>query len=58
MSLVISLALIALGLALVLADDRVGRYSPRGPEVGAAGARVLGLVLLVGGGLLFLGWAT
>jgi hypothetical protein len=38
----------------VLGDERVGRYGPRGPEAGAAMARSLGLILLVGGGLAFL----
>jgi hypothetical protein len=47
---------IAAGLVMVLADDRIGRRAPRGPEVGAAMARILGLILLVGGGLAFLSW--
>ena len=51
-----SLAAIALGLVLVLTDERVGRYGPRGPEAGAVLARTLGLILLVGGGLAFLAW--
>ena len=54
---VIAIAAIALGVALVLADDRVGRISPRGPETGAVQARVMGLILLVAGGLTFLNWA-
>ncbi len=45
---------ILVGLAMVLGDERVGRYGPRGPEAGAAMARSLGLILLVGGGLAFL----
>lgn len=52
-----SLAAILLGLALVLGDEHVGRRARRGPEVGAANARTLGLILLVGGGLAFLNWA-
>lgn len=47
---------IFLGIGLVLGDDRVGRYGPRGPEAGAALARTLGLILLIGGGLAFLAW--
>ena len=47
---------IAAGLVRVLTDDRIGRRAPRGPEAGAAMARVLGLILLVGGGLAFLTW--
>jgi hypothetical protein len=54
--LVPALVAIAAGLALVLADDRIGRRAPRGPEAGAAMARMLGLILLVGGGLAFLAW--
>ena len=54
--LVPALLAIAIGLVLVLGDDRIGRRAPRGPETGAAMARVLGLVLLVGGGLAFLTW--
>ena len=48
---------IAAGLVMVLADDRIGRRAPRGPEAGAAMVRMLGLILLVGGGLAFLSWA-
>jgi hypothetical protein len=47
---------ISLGLVLVMADDRIGKRAPRGPEAGAAMARMLGLILLVGGGLAFLTW--
>ena len=54
MSILLGTFACALGLALILADERVGRYAPRGPESGAALARVLGLILLVGGGLTFL----
>lgn len=51
-----ALLAISLGLVLVMADDRIGRRAPRGPETGAAMARILGLILLVGGGLAFLTW--
>ena len=54
--LVPALLAIALGLVLVLGDDRIGRRAPRGAEAGAAMARVLGVILLVGGGLAFLTW--
>lgn len=47
---------ISAGLVMVLGDDRIGRRAPRGPEAGAAVARILGLILLVGGGLAFLTW--
>lgn len=47
---------ISAGLVMVLGDDRIGRRAPRGPETGAAMARILGLILLVGGGLAFLTW--
>jgi hypothetical protein len=52
---VIGLAAVFLGLVCVMGDERIGRRAPRGPEVGAALSRALGLILLVGGGLLFLG---
>ncbi|HEX6749242.1 MAG TPA: hypothetical protein VF092_18235 [Longimicrobium sp.] len=54
--LVPAIIAIVLGLVLVLGDDRIGRRAPRGPEAGAAMARMLGLFLLVGGGLMFLTW--
>ena len=44
------------GLVMVLADDRIGQRAPRGPEAGSAMARMLGLILLVGGGLAYLTW--
>ena len=46
---------IATGLVLVLADQSIGRRV-RHAESGAAMSRMLGLILLVGGGLLFLTW--
>ncbi|HEX2205524.1 MAG TPA: hypothetical protein VHG91_19590 [Longimicrobium sp.] len=49
------LAAIALGLVFVLADEKIGRNAVRGPETGAARARILGFILLVGGALTFLG---
>jgi hypothetical protein len=52
-----ALLAITVGLVLVLADDRIGRRAPRGAEAGAAMARMLGLILLVGGGLAFLAWS-
>jgi hypothetical protein len=52
----IALLSISAGLVMVLGDDRIGRRAPRGPEAGAAVARILGLILLVGGGLAFLTW--
>lgn len=53
----LALLAIATGLTMVLVDDRIGRRAPRGPEAGAAMARILGLILLVGGGLAFLTWS-
>jgi threonine/homoserine/homoserine lactone efflux protein len=53
----LAVAAIVAGITFVLADDRVGRISPRGPETGAVQARVMGLILLVAGGLTFLNWA-
>jgi hypothetical protein len=54
--LVPALIAIGIGLVLVLADDRVGQRAARGPEAGAAMARMLGMILLIGGGLAFLTW--
>jgi hypothetical protein len=54
--LIPALIAITTGLVLVMADDRIGRRAPRGPEAGAAMARMLGFILLVGGGLAFLAW--
>jgi uncharacterized membrane protein len=56
----LALAAVALGLALVLADQHVARSVLRrtaDPESGAATARVLGLILFVAGGVAFLAWA-
>jgi hypothetical protein len=47
---------IGLGLTLVLADERLARRATRNPESGAAMSRMLGLILLVGGGLMYLSW--
>ena len=47
---------IATGLVLVLADQNIGRRTRTNPESGAAMSRMLGLILLVGGGLMFLSW--
>ena len=47
---------IAAGLVLVIADQTIGRHARRNAESGAAMSRMLGLILLVGGGLMFLGW--
>ena len=55
--LLTSLLAIAAGLVMVLADDRIGRRAPRGAEAGAARARMLGMILLVGGGVAFLAWS-
>jgi hypothetical protein len=52
----VALLSIAAGLVMVFADDRIGRRTARGPEAGAAMARMLGVILLVGGGLAFLAW--
>lgn len=58
MPAVLGLAALALGLVCILADHHVGRAVRRTaePEAGAATARILGLILLVGGGLAFLAW--
>lgn len=56
----LGLAALVLGLALVLADQRVARSVLRRadrPEAGAATARMLGLILFVAGGVAFLAWA-
>ena len=54
--LILAIIAISTGLVLVLADDRVGKRAARGPEAGAAMARILGMILLIGGGLAFLSW--
>ena len=51
----LALLSIAIGLALVLADQSVARRA-RHAESGAAMSRMLGLILLVSGGLMFLSW--
>jgi hypothetical protein len=52
----LALLSIAAGLFMVLADDRIGRRAPRGPEAGSAQARMVGMILLVCGGVAFLAW--
>jgi len=47
---------IAAGLMLVMADQNIGRRARPNAESGAAMSRMLGMILLVGGGLLFLTW--
>lgn len=54
---ILGLAAVVLGIVCILADHGIGRLSPRGPESGATLSRVLGLILIVGGGLAFLGWS-
>ncbi|HEU0014598.1 MAG TPA: hypothetical protein VFQ45_12990 [Longimicrobium sp.] len=59
MPAIAGLLLVALGLVLVLWDEQVGRTvwkRATGPEAGATASRVLGLILLVSGGVLFLTW--
>ncbi len=51
----LALVSIATGLALVLADQSIGKRV-RNAESGAAMSRMLGLILLVSGGLMFLTW--
>ena len=52
----LALLSIALGMVLVLADQSIGRRARANPESGAAMSRVLGMILLVGGGVMFLSW--
>jgi hypothetical protein len=47
---------IATGMVLVLADQSIGRRARANPESGAAMSRMLGLILLVSGGVMFLAW--
>jgi hypothetical protein len=47
---------IAIGLTLVLADEKLALRTGRNPESGAAMSRMLGMILLVGGGLMYLTW--
>jgi hypothetical protein len=53
-----SIVAIVLGVAMVFADERIGKLAPRGPEAGAAMTRGLALILLVGGGLALLSWTN
>ncbi|HET7230319.1 MAG TPA: hypothetical protein VFJ16_09970 [Longimicrobium sp.] len=52
----LSIVSIFIGMALVMADQNIGRRARHNPESGAAMSRMLGLILLVGGGLMFLTW--
>lgn len=59
MPAVLGLVAIALGIACILADEQISRTVWRqaeDPQAGAASARVLGLILFVGGGVAFLAW--
>lgn len=60
MAAILGIAAIALGLACILADERISRavwHEADGSESGAASTRVLGLILFVAGGLAVLAWA-
>lgn len=60
MTAILALAAIAVGLACIMADQHISRTvfgREEEPESGAASARVLGLILFVGGALTFLAWA-
>ena len=60
MPAVLGLVAIALGIACILADEKISRTvwrTAEDPQAGAASARVLGLILFVAGGLAFLAWA-
>ncbi|HET7461686.1 MAG TPA: hypothetical protein VFJ82_10565 [Longimicrobium sp.] len=52
----LAIVAIAAGLLLVIGDQNIGRRARPNPESGAAMSRMLGLILLVGGGLMFLSW--
>jgi len=52
----VAIVSIFIGLALVMADQNIGRRTRTNPESGAVMSRMLGLILLVGGGLMFLSW--
>ncbi|HEU0302065.1 MAG TPA: hypothetical protein VFR37_21600 [Longimicrobium sp.] len=58
MPAVLGLAAIAVGLACILADDRISRavWREDGSVSGATSMRVLGLILFVAGGLAVLSW--
>lgn len=59
MPVVLGIAAIAIGLACILADDRISRavwHDTEGSESGATSIRVLGLILFVAGGLAVLSW--
>jgi hypothetical protein len=53
-----AIAAIVIGVVMVFADERIGKFGPRGPEAGAAMMRGLALILLVGGGLALLSWTN
>lgn len=59
MPAVLGIAAITLGLACILADDRISRAvwrDTQGSESGTTSIRVLGLILFVAGGLALLTW--
>ena len=58
MLLAVALAAIFIGITLVMADEKIARvtHATQGPEAGATMARMMGFLLLVGGGLAFLTW--
>jgi hypothetical protein len=59
MPAVLGIAAITLGLACILADDRISRAVWRdteGSESGTTSIRVLGFILFVAGGVALLSW--
>lgn len=59
MPAVLGLVAIALGIACILADEKISRAvwsQAEDPQAGASSARVLGLILFVSGGVAFLAW--
>jgi hypothetical protein len=59
MPAVLGIAALAIGLACILADERISRVVWREAEASESGAtstRVLGLILFVAGGLAVLAW--
>jgi hypothetical protein len=60
MTAILALAAVVIGIACIVGDQHISRAVLRQaeePESGAASARVLGLILFVGGALAFLAWA-